>query len=282
MLDFNYQKAYCVLALPAFHGLNQKQRNAHSKLIPLVGELRQEGNLEIPMSDAIKAILNELSSKELAELSRTSYFAGHWQPSLLEKPFNHQRGESWKIANCCDQVLRERLKLPYNVEIHEGKLRKTFSGRDYWLWDEFGLATEKNMEIYKSFHHKFNEDTLEHNVKDLATLIGDLWPNVDDLPANKDYKRYLELYKQHRLQKLAESNNDRLKKLEEDIEVEKFKYIIYKEFLNKDIDIDNCIYYSHLKTFCFGWRDKITQKQADIIKSKLKDFPHKIEFKIQK
>lgn len=79
MKDFDYEKAYCVQALPAFEGLNKRQKALHSKLILLVGELSQGRDLNIPISTEIEEVIDRaiLNCKELAELSRASYFVGH-------------------------------------------------------------------------------------------------------------------------------------------------------------------------------------------------------------
>lgn len=191
MTDFNYEKAYFVQALPAFNNLNQKQKEAHEKLLPMVKELNQQKDLNIPISEEMKTIFNDLSCLEIAELSRASYFIGHWKPSHTAAVFENSTGESWKIANVCDQILRSRFALPHNVLIHEGKFRVTFSSKNSWLCDDFGLAAEKNLEIFKTCGLTFGELTIEKSTKKLAALCGDLWPDVDAMPNNKAYDDFL-------------------------------------------------------------------------------------------
>ena len=79
-MDFNYQKAYFTIALPAFKALSYKQRDTHSKLIPLIGELNQGLDLNIPMTPAIEAYLNDLNCQELAEMARASCYVGFSTP----------------------------------------------------------------------------------------------------------------------------------------------------------------------------------------------------------
>lgn len=49
--------------------------------------------------------------------------------------------------------------------------------------------------------------------------------------------------------------------------------------LDHDINIDNCIYYSHKNEFSFGWRNKLSEKTVSELKIKLKHFPYKVSFK---
>jgi hypothetical protein len=77
MSEFNYQKAYCVQAVPAFEALPEHVKAVHAALLPLVGELRQGRSLAIPVGFNIQELLRPLTSKEIAELARASYFVGH-------------------------------------------------------------------------------------------------------------------------------------------------------------------------------------------------------------
>lgn len=278
MTNFNYQKAYCVLALPAFENFNYNQTNAHSKLLPLIGERNQREDLNIPMTQAIESILNELSTQKLAELSRASYFVGHWYPSLLPKPFENKRGESWKVANCCDQILRKRLKTPHNTRIHEGKLRVTFSSKDCWLWEEFGLATEKNLELFEKCQLGFGNNTLKKSAKILAEQCGDLWPDVDSMPDNELYEEFLRLRRENEVKKLAQQKADYLVKLREEIDQAEKKYSGYQWLIENDIPHENCIYYSHLNVFSFGWRESISLEEKARLTEQLKNFPYVWEF----
>ena len=280
MTDFNYQKAYCTLAIPAFNALNEKQKTAHAALLPLVGELTQGRDLQIPISDKMRRILEAMKCKDLAELARASYFVGHWKPSFLKSPFDNSKGESWKIANCCDQILREKLSpLPHNIQIHEGVLRVTFSNKDCWLWYEFALATEENLKTFKNSKLSFGELTLDDSAKKLAEHIGDLWPDVEGMPGNELYLEYLELVKAKQKANIQKDFENKLKKLDRDIESAKKE----KEFLmlcnSLGISIENLIYYSHEDSFCFGWRTPVSEKDQTEISEKLSGHPYNIKFK---
>ncbi|HCC08601.1 TPA: hypothetical protein DEP81_01310 [Candidatus Woesebacteria bacterium] len=279
MSDFNYQKSYCVQALPAFDNLSNAAKNVHSKLIPLVRELNQDRNLSIPLNSDIEELIEQLSTKEIAELSRASYFTGHWQPSLLPTCFENKHGESWKIANCCDQVLRKRLSpLPHNIQIHEGNFRVTFSNKYCWLWEEFSLAIEENLATFKNCKLPFGENTLDKSANTLKNQIGDLWENVDNIPDNELYQQYLELVKEQEKQKVLQLMENAKAKADRLIKNAEIETIAYTWLLDNNLNVvDNIIYYDHKNVFCFGWRKPIQDKES--LKSKLVGFPFPYEIK---
>jgi hypothetical protein len=280
MTDFNYQKAYCVLAVPAFNDLNQEQRGSFRALLPMVGDLSQGRDLSILLNDSIRVILDALDCNELATLSRAVYFVGHWYPGFLPELFDNDKGESWKVANCCDQVLRERLKPPYNIQIHEGVLRVTFSNRDCWIWEEFGLATEKNIEIFKTCDLPFGENTLHHSAAQLRKSIGDMWPEVEDSPNNELYLEYLKAQNIAERQKIQRDFEAKLKRLDMDIADahEEKAFLLYCNEVG--IPTDNVIFYAHTKTFCFGWRGPYTGKEREDIWRNSRKFNSDDRFKI--
>ena len=193
MSNFNYVKAWYLFAKPTFEGMSYNQRNAQSKLIPLVGELNQGGDLNIPLSPAIIAIIEELTIKEIAELSNVSYFAGYWKPQLSEPLFSNTRGESWKISNCCDQILKTKLKLPRCLKVINGVLRVGISSKDYRLWEEFGMATEENINNFKTCGLFFTYNDFIISAEKLKGICGDLWQTdkIDELPNNEGYEKYV-------------------------------------------------------------------------------------------
>jgi len=190
MKNFNYEKAYFTQAKPAFENLSEKQKEAHRKTALRVKDLQQGRNLNIPISPEIHQIFDRLSCREIAELARASYFVGHWQPSGVTSLFENESGQAWKVSDVCDQILRERIATPYNILIHQGKLRVTFSNRDCWLWEEFSLATEENLRTFENCDLPFGGTTLENSANSLKAVINDLWSDVDTMPNNEDYQRF--------------------------------------------------------------------------------------------
>lgn len=286
MKNFDYEKAYFVQALPAFNNLNAKQKEAHALLLPLVADLTQQKNLNIPLTEAMKAIFAPLSCQEIAEISRASYFIGHWKPGFVAPIFENKSGQSWKIANVCDQVLRQRFgtwpQFPHNVLIHEGVFRVTFSNKDCWLWEEFGLATEKNLDIFKNCGLPFGADTLDASAQRLIELCGDLWGDVDAMPSNAQYNAFLLIKKEKAMEALKAKHAKKLADIENDIKNSQIELAAFTWLIHNNIPesfIDNCIYYNHEGQFCFGWRTPLGSKEKEQIKTLLTDFPYDYELK---
>ena len=274
-MGFDYEKAYCVYALPAFKAFNPEQVKAFNTLLPMVKYLNQGKDLNIPVSDSMVKVLNPLSCKELSEMAHASYFVGHWFPGLIPRPFDNTSGESWKAANVIDQILRSRLApLPYNIQIHEGVFRVTYSDEDNWLWRQFGLATEENLNRFKTCKLSFDLYTLE---KSAAILTRDLW-DYDNMPENNIYQEYKILRAAKRMEELKKRQADKLKSIEKDIENSKKELSAFTWLIENGLNHDNCIYYSHTDTFCFGWRDKLSETEKIKLTEALKGFPYKWEF----
>lgn len=49
--------------------------------------------------------------------------------------------------------------------------------------------------------------------------------------------------------------------------------------LSKGIPLENCIYYTHTNTFCFGWRNPFTGAAREALQKALDGFPFPLEFK---
>ncbi len=277
MTNFNYQKAYFVQAKPSFINLNKNQKETFNKLHSLVENLQHE-NLNIPLSKEMGYIINMLSTKEIATLSNISYFIGHWKPSNAIELFNNEQGQSWKISNVLDQVLRSKLDCPHNILIHEGKFRITFSSKRCWLWDEFSLATEKNLETFKNCNLSFNEEDLNKSAKELKDIINDLWNNVETEKNNKEYLEFLVQKKQFKLEKLKKDHLKRIKEAKDSIKTSKQELNGFVWLLENNIYTD-CIFYNHTKSFCFGWLYNLTEIEKEKLQIELSGFPFDYEFK---
>jgi hypothetical protein len=283
MKDFDYEKAYFTRALPAFNNLSNKQKEAHSALLLLVADLRQGKDLNIPLTEEMQKILDSMTCQDLAEMSNSSYFVGHWKPGLVSPVFENSKGQSWKITNVCDQALRNRFKadLPYNVLIHDGKFRVTFSNKNCWIWEEFGLATEKNLEIFKTCGLQFGELTLNESAKTLSDLCGDLWGDIETTPSNAEYNAFLLVKKEKDLENLKARHAKKLSDIEKDIKNSQIELEAFTWLINNNIPayfIDNCIYYSHTGKFSFGWQSVLSEKEKEQLTGMLVDFPYVYEF----
>jgi hypothetical protein len=52
--------------------------------------------------------------------------------------------------------------------------------------------------------------------------------------------------------------------------------------MDNNISVENCIYYSHRKVFCFGWRNKISKGVKKVLDTKLQGFPFQTDFKVER
>ena len=279
MSDFNYEKAWIQIAKPAFEGLSKEQKEAHEKLCGIVSDLHQGRDLKIPLSDEMVETVKSLSCKDLAEVARASYYGGHWKPSGVSPLFNTFNGASWKVSNVIDQILRSRLKPEACIEIHEGIFKRIFSGGDYWVWEEFGLATEANMKKYKDFDVKFSRHSLQSNINILAADIGDLWPKVDTLDSTPEYIKFLEDKIRIKTKSPRDSQLSNISKLKEEKakiqqEIDGFQWLY-----DHNVSDYNCICYSHSGVFTFGWRIVLNQEEVHVMNEALKEFPFEYELK---
>lgn len=269
MKDFNYEKGWFQLARPVIDGLGVTEKEDITKIASIVKDRPQQKDLNIKLDQATQSIFASYSTQRLAELSRACYFVTHWKPGTMPEVEVLGGCPGWKVANIIDQILRQRLDLPKQIRLHEGKLRVTFSNRDCWLWEEFGLATGENLGRYKSCDLPFGEATLNESAAILAAQCGDLWPDPDDMPDSLEYSAFLYEKRLRATVQQKKWAEKQLKDLDNKIAGLKREHYIRETFL-KDTALDlrhlqNLIYYDHTNEFCFGWRDKLTPQETEEI-----------------
>ena len=82
------------------------------------------------------------------------------------------------------------------------------------------------------------------------------------------------------LQELSQKAiSDALKKCERKVKLANMEYDGTVRIAEAGIPLDNLIFYEHTETFCFGWRNGLSDEVKEVLKEKLKDFPYKIELK---
>ena len=72
---------------------------------------------------------------------------------------------------------------------------------------------------------------------------------------------------------------DALKKCERKVKLANMEYDGTVRIAEAGIPLDNLIFYEHTETFCFGWRNGLSDEVKEVLKEKLKDFPYKLELK---
>jgi hypothetical protein len=200
--DFNYVLAFMELALPYCEELPESIIKLVIKTYVMCKELKQNKNLDMPWpNDDFKNKFDSLSTKDLSQAARIVYFAAHWFSRPVENigdfadlTYLLLAGTSWKFANYCDQILRERLDVPKDSDeklcgilIHEGMVRVYYNTKDCWMWEEVGLATEEKVKLCKEMvENVTSEDDYDCVVKKLKAALTSFendWLNV-----SKTYK----------------------------------------------------------------------------------------------
>lgn len=269
MSNFNYEKAWFLFAKPAFKTLSKKQKDVLFKVAGLIGGLNQGKDLDIPLTPEITELLESLDCSELAPLARASHAVGHWLPGHVKPLFDNKRGESWKVVNAIDQVLRTRLfdgkTKAYRTEIHDGIFRVSFSNTHCWLWEEVGLATEKNLLEIEGIGLNYDEENFKEHADTIKAAIGDLWntDKIDSMPSDTDYLNYLILKVGRAVEKEKQSCVDEIETLRQKPKEVQYESDCKIEVLEKGLSTSNLIYYTHTKEWVLGWREPVTQKQSE-------------------
>ena len=279
MKNYNYQKAWFVQIKPEWDSLNTQQLNAHSKVRALIGESGQDSNGNIPLTPAIEEILGELSNNELAKLSRVSYNIGHFCPPYKQPPFDNKRGESWKVTNYIDQILRKRFDLPYRMNVNDGLFVMMYNGVHDFYRDHICCATDKNLQIILNCGLNFGIDSFWNSIDVLKKQINDLWGDPNELPDNQEYSEYLYLLKVEALKAVKRDHLKTIERLKQEVENAKLELEAFTWLIEHNIETENCIYYRHADIFCFGWREPVTEKEKSSLLDILVEFPYNYEIK---
>jgi hypothetical protein len=105
---------------------------------------------------------------------------------------------------------------------------------------------------------------------------------VDDMPNNGEYNDFLIIKAAKYQEKLKERYQDKLKRIEKEIESNKIELKAFMWLIKNNVPekyIENCIYYSHTGKFCFGWRNKLTDKEKRELEGFLCEFLFDYDFK---
>ena len=73
--------------------------------------------------------------------------------------------------------------------------------------------------------------------------------------------------------------SDAKEKCERKVKLANMEYDGTVRIAEAGIPLDNVIFYEHTETFCFGWRNGLSDEVKEALKEKLKDFPYKLELK---
>lgn len=284
MSEFNYVKAWFMFAKRDMVKLYKKYKNVIDQLLPLVGDLQQGSNLNIPMSPEIKSLLDKVDIVDLAKLSRAIYFYGHWKPGYVKSMFLNIKGEPWKISNLCDQLLEDRIRPYCKVKIMEGCLYAVYDDRDSYMQYEFGLATKEN---YATFRKMVKDIPLTYRnfgktIESIRKTIGDSWDTEDiDLVSNESipgYPRYLAKMVKMETRETKDDFKETIKRKKQAILDAKLEYSGFLWLCKKGYGFSNIIYYPHSDTFSIGWRDPLSEEEKAEWTKRMEGFPYKWRF----
>jgi hypothetical protein len=82
---------------------------------------------------------------------------------------------------------------------------------------------------------------------------------------------YKEKQKASRIIRLKKRQERQLEDLRTKITNAEIEYTAFELLIDNDIDFENVIYYSHTQTFCFGWREKLSDDDAGKLAKQLND-----------
>jgi hypothetical protein len=80
---------------------------------------------------------------------------------------------------------------------------------------------------------------------------------------------YRERHRETMRAKLQAAQARKLAGIEKEIESKRVEFEAFSLLIENDIDFDNCIYYSHTATFCFGWRQALSGEEQKVLFDKL-------------
>lgn len=143
----------------------------------------------------------------------------------------------------------------------------------------------------KNYHtptHEFCTECL-----DSEYLTPENFPLLQLTPICKEYRdsktpviipeslinEYNERQKLARTARLKKQQDNKLAQIQADIESSKIEYDAFKWLIDRGMNFDNVIYYSHSKEFCFGWRNSLSDQDKAELKDALQSFPYPYKLK---
>lgn len=220
--------------------------------------------------------IKKMEKMGFIEIETENIFSNQWNTS--EKSFN-LRIWDWSENIFKNGDIKEGYFLTDMTELF--KLREETYKCGYC--GEYYTKKQKENEnitfCYKCLDSEFlTEDNLSllrlKRIND-ETDRGDL----NDCDKEALLKSYYEIQKIARKRRLSKKIFNKRKSLKEDLEKSKDEYFGFMWLINQNINFENVIYYGHSKTFCFGWRYKLSFEEEQKLKKSLSDFPYKYELR---
>lgn len=222
--------------------------------------------------------IKDIHNKGFVELETKFLFNNQWNTT---KDFHNLRVFDWDEYQYQNKDIKEGYYLEITKEINDirnNTLNCGFCGKQYYKTNkticDSCLDSEhlKEEDIYllqlKPISFKGNRKKIPEELN--KELLKKYYAKQ-----NKAKKRRAKLELKRQYQKIKEIKNE-WKKVKEN----NLKEYNGKKWLldNGIIELNNLIYYNHRDIFCFGWRNKLTKKEAEKIKRKIAKFPYAVEF----
>lgn len=211
---------------------------------------------------------------QIVKLETEHLFNNQWNTTATETSEIGLRVFDWSEPIYPDRKIKEGMYLdqtPEMISIKKETYKCNYCGKNY-----------HNPE------HKFCNNCLgsEFLTPDNLQLLA-LTPICKEYRDNKEpiiipeslIKEYNETQKLSRTARLKKQQDNKLAAIQSDIESSKIEYNAFKWLIDKNMDFDNVIYYSHSKEFCFGWRNSLNDSDKAELKESLKGFPYPYKLK---
>ncbi len=318
MRTFDYAAAWRDVARPAFNALPESVRKLLARVAEECRELHQGPDLAMVWPNdggELRAAFDAIPDEDLAWGARVIHDTGHWYPGNgrgVELP-GREHGAHWKFSHYADQRLRVRvLQRPEADREHgaglswavlEGTLRLCYTSRDMWTWAEVapgtaaGLARshelrrqvaaafekfpprqvhERDQAAYQAFENLRGNRTqidappyrwgLFLDLERYMVEDGDQAPDPDAPPVDVEAIRRAAI----------DDERARVARKIGKLETERDGRIW---FLERNIPIDNLIYYDHKPRWCFGWRHPVGPALLSRILDVISEFGQPYEIK---
>ena len=294
MKIFDYKEAWKQLALPEY----KKLPNAALVLIEEVGivaeNLAQGPGCDMVWPDdggKLREMFERLDNETLATADRVSYYYYHWMPGDSIAGDAPTVSGGWKFANYADQVLRARfnvgrdVKIGVGLMIHEGAFRVGYSSKDAWTWKEVSPATQEGFEhataALKLVRRSFN--LIGYSADSAAVSAMEKVEELRIWDTSRFMVEESELELRRALRMPKPDKEKLIRKIKDEFENKVATLTTKRDgelwLVEHDLPTDNAIFYSHIGSWCFGWRKPYTEVARIELLARLSRFPFSYDVK---
>lgn len=263
-----------------WYRFNTENESEKEEYLKLCETLKKKGlkvfdslDMNLGKSREHRKLLETLNLKTI-ELETEYLFSNQWNTAPLEGSSSGLRVFDWSETIFPNKKTKEGYWLdqtPEMTEIRNNTYKCGYCGKQEY----FAQKPTGNLFCTKCRGSEYLEE------KDLPLLL--LRPiskenvNYKNIVVPGDLiKDWKEQKKATLVAKLEQKKVDKLAQLKKDVVNAQKEYDAFLWLINKGIDYENVIYYSHTDTFSFGWRKPIEDKEK--LSILLAEFPYKWEF----